>query len=1202
LPNLQTLLLPNNQLSGAMPNFNLSNLQTLNLSRNQLSGAIPNFTLLNLESLVLSSNLLTGTISNFNCPKLVSLWLDANQLTGTIPNFNYPNLQTLLLNANQLSGLIPNFTLPSLQALVLHTNQLTGAIPNFNFPNLTQFLLQNNQLSGCLPSGLRNLCSHVTMGSIANNVNLATQDWTAFCANGTGQCCPTIVAMTLTPIQKCSGTSLSLATNTIVGSSYSWTNTAGTVVSTQQNPIITASSTTANSGTYTCTIKDANGCVTNTVIQQVTINSSPVFQLPGIGQEIFHLCNGNSFTFPFQAINTGTGTLPITYSYTSPTATTLPYPYSITSINNNHSGSYRLVATDANGCKGSIDVTLAVWDNPTIYAITNAGTQCTSSTGTSIMLSGSDAPIPNVSQTGYFLAQGGVATLDASGNPIGAWGTGGVISLPVVKTVGVYEVIAIRRLLQTQGSLCSQTMQGTVTINPIPTPATPSVSNILATSATISWTAVTCGITYKVEYKTTTATTWTALPNTANVTANLTGLTVGTAYNVRVEANGVGMSSSPSVIANFTTTIGSTNTAYLLGTTAVKCSDAIINIGLKLGQAVQNINGGYAININYNSNQLELVDALKGAIVPADATLFKTLAAGNDVFGIALGQNNISGATGDILLTLQFRLKSAAAVANTAIVVSAQIVESKSGVEQIFDANTTYTVTGSSAAKIVVYTSGVLLNSGTTTLQWTGANSTQTATLSGGQTILNNTGNTTLSINRQVNIPIGAPTIGGQDAFKAWNIMSNSPLYRPIVDEIIAADVDGNGSVTIADITGILRRAVGLLPTGFPQTGGINKDWRFYPKSLLTTPAFTISATYPLCDGVGYCKTNVPIIAANYPLQITSTNCDTETKDWHSVLIGNVTGTTGAFFRDPSVFASLRGASPTVKFMLTDSVRTAAGLFIPMFITDIGQTTGLDMTFTSPALIIQDLTDTLMFRSVNLGSDVSISAFATDANGVASGSKVGYLKVQTTVNRKLNATDFGTVAAYVNEMAARIEFSSPLLAVELTTFEAHPLSKNVELTWLTSSEQQNDHFEIQWSKDGKTFSKIGNIKGQGTTSVQHDYQFLDESPLAGINYYRLKQVDVNGQSEFSKIVSVDMPNLDKNISIYPNPVKDKVMVETNITGDYTIELLDIAGKLLQSHKANQPSLQLSTSGLPSGMYMISVKSNTIQKTFKIVKQ
>jgi Secretion system C-terminal sorting domain len=178
----------------------------------------------------------------------------------------------------------------------------------------------------------------------------------------------------------------------------------------------------------------------------------------------------------------------------------------------------------------------------------------------------------------------------------------------------------------------------------------------------------------------------------------------------------------------------------------------------------------------------------------------------------------------------------------------------------------------------------------------------------------------------------------------------------------------------------------------------------------------------------------------------------------------------------------------------------------------------------------------------------------------------------------------------------------PSLSAELNSFTAHPLSKNTQLTWQTASEKNNAHFDIERSTDGKTFSKIGQTKGHGTTSQVQKYGYLDTNPFSGVNYYRLKQVDVDGQFTYSKTVSVEMSNAGKNISVYPNPVKDKVMVETTIQGDYTVELFDITGKLLQSYKANQPTMQLTINDLPNGVYMISVKSNAIQQTFKVIKQ
>jgi hypothetical protein len=155
------------QLSGSIPNFNLSKLKVLNLHNNQLSGAIP----------------------NFNLPNLEQLWLFNNTLSATIPDFNLPALQFVRLDNNALTGVIPRFSnSPILSSLNLSFNQLSGSIPNFTQTNLTQLSLNDNQLSGCLPIGLKALCGKLVY--LNNNPSLATQDFTAFCSNNLGSCTP----------------------------------------------------------------------------------------------------------------------------------------------------------------------------------------------------------------------------------------------------------------------------------------------------------------------------------------------------------------------------------------------------------------------------------------------------------------------------------------------------------------------------------------------------------------------------------------------------------------------------------------------------------------------------------------------------------------------------------------------------------------------------------------------------------------------------------------------------------------------------------------------------------------------------------------------------------------------------------------------------------------------------------------------------
>ena len=159
LPHLEYLSLSSNNLTGNIPNFtNLPNLIRLDLRANNLTGNIPNFNQLsNLESLNLSNNDLTGSVPNFtNLPNLRYLILNGNDLTGNIPTSfgNLSNLLHLSLSGNNLTGNIPNInSLPNLQHLSLSSNNLTGNIPNFNsLPNLRYLYLSSNNLSGSIPN------------------------------------------------------------------------------------------------------------------------------------------------------------------------------------------------------------------------------------------------------------------------------------------------------------------------------------------------------------------------------------------------------------------------------------------------------------------------------------------------------------------------------------------------------------------------------------------------------------------------------------------------------------------------------------------------------------------------------------------------------------------------------------------------------------------------------------------------------------------------------------------------------------------------------------------------------------------------------------------------------------------------------------------------------------------------------------------
>ncbi len=90
------------------------------------------------------------------------------------------------------------------------------------------------------------------------------------------------------------------------------------------------------------------------------------------------------------------------------------------------------------------------------------------------------------------------------------------------------------------------------------------------------------------------------------------------------------------------------------------------------------------------------------------------------------------------------------------------------------------------------------------------------------------------------------------------------------------------------------------------------------------------------------------------------------------------------------------------------------------------------------------------------------------------------------------------------------------------------------ITWSVASQLNNEKYIVEHSKDGKTFSPIREIAGDGTSNETKHYEYVHTSPSIGINYYRIKQVDYDGKYSYSDIAPVRYEG-DSSINIYPNP-------------------------------------------------------------------
>jgi len=141
----------------------------------------------------------------------------------------------------------------------------------------------------------------------------------------------------------------------------------------------------------------------------------------------------------------------------------------------------------------------------------------------------------------------------------------------------------------------------------------------------------------------------------------------------------------------------------------------------------------------------------------------------------------------------------------------------------------------------------------------------------------------------------------------------------------------------------------------------------------------------------------------------------------------------------------------------------------------------------------------------------------------------------------------------------------------------------VILTWQTETETNNTGFEIQKSKDGIEWERVGWQVGQGNTYTPHTYTYLDENPFSNTSYYRLKQVDFGGKFSYSNITSLEY--IRPHINIYPNPAKDKLYINVNEQIIDKILVFDTMGKQI---KTQLISNEIDVSLLSKGLYTVKV--------------
>ena len=175
-----------------------------------------------------------------------------------------------------------------------------------------------------------------------------------------------------------------------------------------------------------------------------------------------------------------------------------------------------------------------------------------------------------------------------------------------------------------------------------------------------------------------------------------------------------------------------------------------------------------------------------------------------------------------------------------------------------------------------------------------------------------------------------------------------------------------------------------------------------------------------------------------------------------------------------------------------------------------------------------------------------------------------------------------------------------VLPVDLVSFNAKAKDDRILLEWQTKSELNNRGFEIQKSKDGRAWDILEFVEGKGTIYALNTYYSQDRSPIQGSNYYRLKQLDFDGNFEYSNIVFVNFNHQINKVGIFPNPVKDQLTL-VNAEGKAT--LYNVLGQPVKSMVIVDSESIIELAGLLNGQYFLQVlqeDGTIVTKQFSIM--
>ena len=186
-------------------------------------------------------------------------------------------------------------------------------------------------------------------------------------------------------------------------------------------------------------------------------------------------------------------------------------------------------------------------------------------------------------------------------------------------------------------------------------------------------------------------------------------------------------------------------------------------------------------------------------------------------------------------------------------------------------------------------------------------------------------------------------------------------------------------------------------------------------------------------------------------------------------------------------------------------------------------------------------------------------------------------------------------AAFVRLVAAFTQANMPLSVSWQEPLSGYIAGQKNHLRWFTAEEIDNDYFELERSAKGKDWQRIRKVPSAAKGQQGAAYRVIDQAPLSGTNYYRLRQVDLDGSFTYSN--TIILHNQDQStISFYPNPSKQVLNIQSNLR-KARLRIINTNGQIQTEHFIDESTFQININTLPEGIYYIEVFDETSKSLF-----